>query len=177
MGSVGVTQPPMSPPKPCRGHQSQQDRDCCCCAQGTASLWQFCISPPETSTFPLLLIPGKAWEALLHPAVLPFPENSYWEFQHFSHPPSRKHHSFFFPPWESHWCWDSPPCMMPWQWLALLPTRMLPGCNPPCQQLQKAPRCPGRPFTCWLLTNKNTRLLRSREILSNMMHHCSEQQH
>lgn len=23
-----------------------------------------------------------------------------------------------------------PPCMVPWQWLALLPTRMLPGCNP-----------------------------------------------
>lgn len=105
MGSVGATQPPVSPPKPCRGHQSQQDRDCCCCAQVTASPWQFCILSPET-TFPLLLIPCKAWEALLYPAVLPFPENSYWEFQHFSHPPSKKHLPFFFPPWESHW--DSP---------------------------------------------------------------------
>lgn len=56
-----------------QGHQCQQDRAGCCCAQGTASPWQFCISPPKTSTFPLFPIPGKTWEALLHPAVLPFP--------------------------------------------------------------------------------------------------------
>lgn len=37
-----------------------------------------------------------------------------------------------------------------------------PGCSqgaiPPCQQLQRTPRCLSRPLTCWLLTNKNTHL-------------------
>lgn len=77
-GTVGVLLPqcPHASTKPCRGIPvPQHDRDCYCCAQGTASLWQFCMSPPDT-TIPLFPVPGKAWEALLHPAVLPFPEKT-----------------------------------------------------------------------------------------------------
>lgn len=102
--------------------------DCCCCAQGTASLWHFCISPPETSMFPLFLIPGKACEDLVHLAVLLFPENSYWEFQHFT-VPAKSIFPFSSLPGKVTGAGITT-CMVPWQWVALLPTRMLPGCNP-----------------------------------------------
>ena len=94
--------------------------------------------PPATTTFPLLPIPGKAPEALLHPAISPLPKKpSYWESQHFPggsrHPPTRKHPPAFLaqalPPGRllvlgfSH-------CMVPLQQLALPPAGMLPGSNP-----------------------------------------------
>lgn len=93
--------------KPCRGHQSHQDMDCCCCAQGTASPGQFCISPPETSTFPLLTIPGKAWGLYYILLYFSFQKTVTGSFSTSATLPP-KSMPFFFPPWGSHWCWESP---------------------------------------------------------------------
>lgn len=157
----GLHSLPSSPPssKPCRGHQSQRDVDYCCCAPGTASLWQFCISLPETLYTPIVPHARQSLGGSTPSAILPCPANSYWEFQHFSHPPGKKHSPFIFPPWASHWCWDSP----------LHGALAVAGsaahqdaprvCNPSLPAAPKgSTRCPGRPFTCCLLTNKNTHL-------------------
>lgn len=152
MGSVGVTLP-VSPPQ----HQALQGGTRASRTWTVAAVLRALPAHGNfTSTFPLFPIPGKAWEALLPPAVLPFPENSYWEFQHFSNPPSKKHPPLFSSLPGTVTGAGIPPCMVPWQWLALLPTRMFPGAIPACQQLHRAPRCLGRPFTWWLLTHKNT---------------------
>lgn len=127
-GQGGVSLPPCpyTSTKPCRAPVPTGHGLLLLCS-GHSSPWQFSISPLETSTFPLFPMPGKACEVLMDPAVLLFPEKTVTgRFN----TPSKKHSPFFSSLPGKVTGAGIPPCMVPWQWLALLTPRMLPGSNP-----------------------------------------------
>lgn len=87
---------------------------CCCCTQGTASPRQFCISPPETSTFPLFTIPGKAWGLYYILLYFPFQKTVTGSFSTSATPRAKSIPSFSFLPGEVTGA-GNPPCIVPWQ--------------------------------------------------------------
>lgn len=138
----GLHSLPSSPPssKPCRGHQSQRAWTTAAVLRALPAFGNFVFHSLKPSTLPLFPMPGKVWEALLHLLYFPVQQTVTGSFSTSatllakSIPPSSSL------PGQVTGA-GIPPCMVPWQWLALLPTRMLPGCAiPPCQQLRKAPQ-------------------------------------
>lgn len=88
------------------------------------------LKPPYSHCSPSQAKPGGLYYNLLY---FPFQKKSHWEFQHFTTLPAgfASLHGKVSGA-------RIPPCMLPCQWLALLPTRMLPGSSRGLQGVQGA---------------------------------------
>lgn len=138
----GYTASPLPHPAPSLAEGTRASRTWTTAAvlRALPAFGNFVFHSLKPSTLPLFPMPGKVWEALLHLLYFPVQQTVTGSFSTSatllakSIPPSSSL------PGQVTGA-GIPPCMVPWQWLALLPTRMLPGCAiPPCQQLRKAPQ-------------------------------------
>lgn len=142
MGSVRVTQSPLSPPssKPCRGHQRQQDMDYCCCAPGTASLWQFCISLPETLCTPTVPHPRQSLGGSTTSCCTSLSRKLLLGVSALQPPSRQKASPLHLPSLGKSLVLGFPPAWCPGSGWLCCPPGCYQGAIPPCQQLQKAPR-------------------------------------
>lgn len=127
MGTVGVPLPnvPMPAPSPAGGYQYPKRTGIVAAVLGALpACGNFASHPlkPHSHCAPIHAKHGRLYYILLY---FSFQNKQSLGVSALQAPSQQKASPLFLPSRESHWC-----CMVPWQWLALLPTRMLPGSNP-----------------------------------------------
>lgn len=137
MGSVGVKLPPCPHPAPSLAGGTRANRTwtvtavlralpaCGTCASQP-------LKPPHSHSSPSQEKPVSIYILL----YIPFQKTVTGSFSTSATLPAKSIPPFFPLPGKVTAA-GIPPCMVPWQWLALLPTRMLPGYNPSLPAIPK----------------------------------------
>lgn len=144
MGRLGVTLPPCPHPsiKPCRGTSANRTWTIAAVLRALPARGNFAshpLKPPHSHCSPSQAKPGRLYYILLY---FPFQKKVTGSFSTSGTLPAKNIPPFSSLPGKVA-CAGISPCMVTWQWLALLPARMLPRSNPSLPAAPKGSKVSG----------------------------------